>query len=237
MRKNLFPLLAALAICGAVTAGIVASTAHAQPGKPRPMMIALVSSTANLESAAPPVEGGPPPRMMPQPPQMPSPPQMSAPRDGARMGMLCQDMYARQVGELAYMGAKLDLTASQTGLFDRWKKVRLDIAKRRQGQCATRVTARDRNQAPSMIDQMAREQQQLKTRLADLDAERPALETLYNSLSAAQKRQFHERAGVGMAAMMGRGRLFAQAGPRPLDERGVPPMPVPHGAPPGPLPQ
>jgi LTXXQ motif family protein len=236
MRKNLFPLFAALAVCGAVTAGIVASTAHAQTGKSRPMMIALVSSAATLESAAPQAEGGPS-RMTT--PQMAPPPEI---RDGARLALMCQDMYARQVGDLAYMGAKLNLTAAQTPLFDHWKQVQTDIAKRRQTQCGTRIAAGARDQMPSMIDQMSREQQMLKTRLADLDAERPALETLYNALSAAQKRQFHlrgEDGNVRMAGMMPR-RMFDR-GERPdraLEGRPLEGRPMgPQGGPPGPPPQ
>lgn len=217
MRKNLFPLFAALAVCGAVTAGIVVSTAHAQPGKPRPMMIALVSSAAGLDGPPPTAEDGPPPRMMAQQPR--------PPRDGERQGVICQDMYARQAGELAYMGAKLELTPAQAPLFDRWKQVQMDIAKRRQGQCATMAASRAKNSAPpGMLEQMTREQQMLKTRLADLDAERPVLEALYNSLSAAQKRQFHPRGdGMrGMAGAMRPRRMFAQMGPRPM---GDPPPP------------
>lgn len=235
MRRNLFPLFAALAVCGAVTAGVVASTAHAQPqpGKARPVMIALVSSAAALDSAAPPSDPGAPPPHMMAPPQQP-------PRDGARIGMLCQDMYARQVGDLAYLGARLNLTAAQTPLFDRWKQVQLDAAKRRQGECAAQIADRGKRlkqtQPPTMLDQMTREQQMLKTRLADLDAERPALEALYASLSAAQKRQLHPRDIGRSMAGMGPRRMFAQLGPqdRPMGYPGMAPgmMGAPLGAPP-----
>lgn len=238
MRKNLFPLFAALAVCGAVTAGIVASTAHAQPGNARPMMIALVSSGTTLESAAPQADGGPPRMTSPRmPPSQMNGPQMAPPpeaHDDVRLGLMCQDMYARQVGELAYMGAKLNLTAAQASLFERWKQVQSDIAKRRQGECAARIAARAKDRMPSMIDRMAREQQMLKSRLADLDAERPALTALYNALSPTQKRQFQPR-GEGAMRMGGMGRLFAQAGPRDRRLEGRPMGP--QAGPPGPPPQ
>jgi len=106
----------------------------------------------------------------------------------ARRNQICQDEYARQVGDLAYLEAKLSLTAKQQPLFDRWKSVKLDIAKRGHADCSTReLPAHGLAHPPSPLEAMAREEDMLKRRLADLEAERPVLGALYDVLNPAQQ--------------------------------------------------
>jgi hypothetical protein len=65
---------------------------------------------------------------------------------------------------------------------------------------------------------MAREEDQLKARLADVEAERPALEAFYNSLSPTQKTELARSEDRGRGGM--RGSRFASAmGPGSM-ERG-----------------
>ena len=76
---------------------------------------------------------------------------------------------------------------------------------------------------------MAREEDRLKERLADLEAERPALEAFYNALSPAQKMEMARgamRDGMdrrmgerGRDGMMMRPHMFADAGRRGADGR------------------
>lgn len=247
MRKALLPMIAALALCGGATAALVA-TARAQPETRKPMLVALVKPG---ETAAPPTEGGRP---------EPRPAAQSA--INARIRQMCEDGYARQAAALAYAEAKLSLTAAEQPLFERWKQVRLDNARRRSGECTTRMRPMN-DRMPTVIDRMARRETMLKQRLAAIEAERPALEAFYNSLSAEQKHEFGrdaarlmrmrermagggpEMMGPGMMGhpmmgrgMMGRGMMGGQGMMRP----GMmgPPMPPPEGpgdAPPAPPPQ
>jgi LTXXQ motif family protein len=158
--------------------------------------------------------------------------QPSAAQIAARHKQMCQDEYAHQVGELAYLEAKLNLTAPQQPLFDRWKNVKLDIAKRAEADCTTReLPARDANARPSPLDGMAREEDILKRRLTDLDAERPALSALYNTLNVAQKDGFmHPDGMIGANPMMGR-RMFPAMGSNRDRMRSAAPPNGPMGAP------
>jgi LTXXQ motif family protein len=185
MRKALLPLVASLALCGAATGALIATNARAAQPPKRPVMVAMVTSPSlGGETAAPGAEGGPPPGDM-----------MGGPGMGqmrARIAQMCKDMYAHKVGEMAFLETKLALTPAQAPLFARWKQVNLDIAQHRSGECGTRMTKADERkpgERPSMIDQMAREEEMLKTRLANLEAERPALAALYNALTPDQRKE------------------------------------------------
>jgi hypothetical protein len=132
---------------------------------------------------------------------------------------MCQDAFAHEVGTLAYLEAKLNLSAAQQLLFERWKSVRLDIAKRGEADCATReFPAKDARARPTPMDDMAREEDMLKRRLADLDAERPALAALYNGLNQNQKEALTQPAGGRIIVH----RILADMGPPPrgLDRNG-----------------
>lgn len=218
MRKALLPALASLLICGTATAALIANNAHADQSNHKPVMLTLAQ---NQEVAAGP-EAGPPP-----PPGM----------DHAMMrqpGQFCQDMYAHKAGEMAFLEAKLQLNASQQSLFARWKGVSLDIAKRHEGDCSGRVQkARTAGQRPDMMQRLDREENMLKTRLADIQAERPALDALYGALSATQKQEFARAARHGMGERMHMAMGMMRHGPQ-MGRRlgrggpdGEPPMPPP----------
>jgi hypothetical protein len=98
---------------------------------------------------------------------------------------MCTDHYARRVGEIAYLGAKLDLSDSQRALFENWKSSVLGSAK--DGESACLAHAPDMSHPPSMLDREARMHAMLEARLAAMDAQKPALEALYQSLSPEQK--------------------------------------------------
>ncbi|MEO8301899.1 MAG: Spy/CpxP family protein refolding chaperone [Rhizomicrobium sp.] len=178
MRKALFPMLASLALCGAATAALVATNARAEQGGRKPIMIALVAPEKNSAGAmaAPRSEEGPPARET-----------MTEPR----REQVCKFLYARQAGELAFLEAKMSLSANQAPLFARWKQTSLDVAKQHQGDCAARKRpAEARGRRLSMVDRLALEEDLLKRRLSDIQAERPALTALYAALTPAQKEEF-----------------------------------------------
>lgn len=193
MRKALLPMIASLALCGAATGALIATNARAEQSGRKPVMVALLGQGAQAgDAAAPTPEGGPPPDMM---------------KDHAeRRAQLCKDMYAHKVGEMAFLEARLSLTASQQPLFDHWKQASLDIAKQREGDCASGEPHKP-GERPSLVDQLNREETMLKKRVADIDMEKPSLTAFYASLSAQQKQEFsraamHPMAGH-MAMMMG----------------------------------
>jgi hypothetical protein len=165
-----------------------------------------------------------------------------------RRQALCEDRADRLAGQLAYLEARLDLTASQRPAFDRWRDTRLAAAQRQARACAERpMPGRGPNVTQrNPVEQMARQEEILRQRLADLQVQRPALEALYNSLSAEQREKFRPVGGVGdgrgmgrsgmrpRMAMMLRDRLIQRrgmAGPEGRGPGGRGPMAPPPGAP------
>jgi Spy/CpxP family protein refolding chaperone len=232
MRKALVPMLASLALCGAATVALIATNARADQSGRKPAMIALVSPD-NLPTrmAAPPAEAG-------QAQDMPN-------AMGPRREQICRDLYAGKVGELAFLEAKLSLDARQTPLFDRWKQASLDIAKQHEGDCAGKPlaarAARLRGQRPNVVDRLTQEEDMLKKRLADIQAERPALAALYNALTPQQKQEFgrgemgrmgHLHMMLGMMDHPHPGMGMMRHGPGPgAGPMGAPPEPPPPPAP------
>ena len=213
MRKALVPMLASLALCGAGTAALIATNARAAPTNTRkPVMVALVTPGTMLAQNSPAPPGA---REM----RMPSPADMAA-----HMKRMCDDTYAREVGRLAYLEARLKLTSAEQPLFVRWKDVSLDIAKRRSADCGQQVAQRDRKEH-SVVDRMGREEDMLKKRIADLDAERPVLGALYNALSPEQREALSPRHDRMMAGgMMMGGDRFRHP---PMEMGDHPPPPPP----------
>jgi hypothetical protein len=213
MRKALIPMLASLAICAAATAALLATNARAQTSPRKPVMMALVAPGAMLAQNDPTPSGA---RAM----RMPSPAEMAA-----HMKQMCEDRYARDVGRMAYMETRLNLSQSQQPLFARWKAVKLDAAKRHAADCGQRAARPDRKtQGP--VERMGREQDMLKKRLADLDAERPVLAALYDALTPPQR----EILSPGERGMMGDGMMgsgMMQTGPMEMGGQPPPPPPSP----------
>ena len=212
MPKTLLPMFASLALCGAATAALVATNARAEQGGRKPVMIALVTPDRNSASAAPRAEGGPPPDAQDA---------MAEPR----REQVCKFLYARQAGELAFLEAKLSLSANQAPLFARWKQASLDIAKQHEGDCSGRKRPhQSRDRQFSMVDRLALEEELLKRRLSDIQAERPALAALYAALTPAQKEEF----GQGDLGPMGRMHMMLMrqpgTGPESMELRHPGPM-------------
>jgi hypothetical protein len=183
------------------------------------MMIALVAQdTARRATAAPAAEAGSGQNVMRE--------NRLENRAENRLGreQLCRDLYARKVGELAFLEAKLALDTKQAPLFARWKQASLDIAKQRENDC-TSANAPLRalhGRRQTVVDRMAMEEDLLKKRLADIQAERPALTALYNALTPLQK---DEMGHADMRRMAGRMNLMFSMMDRPHPDMG----PMGHG--------
>ncbi|HTQ12944.1 MAG TPA: Spy/CpxP family protein refolding chaperone [Rhizomicrobium sp.] len=122
---------------------------------------------------------------------------------------MCNGIYAHRVGMVAELGARLDLNDSQRPLYERWKEVVLDGAKRHQGECLAHQP--DMSHPPSLLDREARMRDRLKDRLAEMDAQQPALAALYNSLSPEQKGEM-DRAARQAFGHMHRGMMGGMHG-------------------------
>jgi hypothetical protein len=214
MRKAFVPLLASLLLCGAATGALVATGAQAQTGTRNPVMLAQNNET-------PPANMG---RMH----------QFNPADMAARHKLRCEDGYARSVGRMAYLETRLNLTGSQQSLFSAWRSVRLGIAKRHADACAQRDISQVGKEV-SPVDRMARMEDRLKKRIADLDAERPAFAALYGALSPDQQKALapHRhgmmRQGMGRHRGMSRGMMRHNMGPGPMNgaTNGQPPAPPP----------
>lgn len=97
-------------------------------------------------------------------------------------GEICADRQARVAGSLAYLEVTLSLTDKQQPLFERWRKIK--FASIKEADCTPPSTE------PSIIDSMKHEEKMLRTRLAELKAETPALEALIAVLTPEQKKAF-----------------------------------------------
>ena len=167
-----------------------------------------------------------------------------------RRATMCGDLNARAAGRLAYLETRLELTAAQRGAFNKWRDVRLAAAKRRAETCATAPLGQGRGRgpqanaqaaAPNPAERLARQEQRLRQRLADITAERPALDALYASLSPEQRQKFTPANGPrnGMGRGQGRARFgMMGGGPRGAMRGGMRRGPGGPGmAPPPPPPQ
>ena len=110
---------------------------------------------------------------------------------------MCTDHYARNVGRVAYIEAKLSLTDSQRSLFDGWKQTVLGSAKSREDDCLARQPQMGERHDHSVVERQARMEQRLQHRLADLTAEQPSLKALYDSLSPEQRQVFDRPGPMG----------------------------------------
>jgi hypothetical protein len=198
MRKTFAPLFASLLLCGAATMAL-STAAQAQTLADPNVMLA--------QNTAPAPAGAPGMGHMHH--------QFSPEQIAAFHKARCQDHYAREVGRIAYLETKLNLTGSQQSLFAAWKAVKLDIAKRHANECAAR-NMDQMHKDVSPADRLAKMEERLKKRVADIDAERPALAALYGALSEDQRKALHHhhhrmgrRGGHGMwhHGMMGHGMM------------------------------
>jgi len=226
MRKALMPLVASLALCGGVTGLLIATNAQAQqamaglltsrtPTAKPPVMLALAQQDqlAGGDTAAPPPEGGDGMLM----------------ERGQRRAQFCKTLYARKVGELAFLETKLALTPAQAPLFARWKQVSLDTAHSHETACADRPARQRSAKRPSVLDRLAMEEKMLKSRLSDIQAERPALQALYAALTPDQQKELGHGGGMrrpGMGRMM-MGGMMGHRGPMGRGPDGAPPPPPP----------
>jgi periplasmic protein CpxP/Spy len=133
----------------------------------------------------------------------------------------CKSHFARVAGKLAYLQADLSITDAQRGAFDQWKSVVLSSAKEHSDACLARAAdGQQQMHHHDALERNARMEKMLEARLAQLKAERPALENLYASLTPDQKKEFDRaemfghRHGHHMGHMGGGERFGRDGGPQ-----------------------
>lgn len=97
----------------------------------------------------------------------------------------CKEGFAREAGFLAYTGAKLELTAAQQPLWDKYRQAMLDSGAKQRQVCLDATSA-----SPSGVTALERRDRMekiLTARLDALHATRPALEALYQAMSPEQR--------------------------------------------------
>jgi len=110
---------------------------------------------------------------------------------GAWHKEMCSEHYARTAGHLAYLQAKLGLSEAQQATFAKWRQAVLEQGAKERASCLE-MTPKG-NAKPTILEGEAHMEKMLSLKLQSLQATRPALEALYESLSPEQKTTFdHE---------------------------------------------
>jgi len=108
----------------------------------------------------------------------------------------CTDRYARKAAHLAYLEAKLALTDAQRPAWTKWRQTQLDAADQRKSSCLQHQEKKE-GEKPTVIEREARAEKWLSARLAQLQASKPALQALYDTLTPEQKAEFDRSAHHG----------------------------------------
>jgi hypothetical protein len=98
----------------------------------------------------------------------------------------CEEHLARRAGFVAYIGARLNLTAEQKPLWDKVQAATQAAQEKQRQLCGTLKPAAERGQE-TVLDRMSRREQRLTARLQGLQQVEPAVQTLYQALTPEQK--------------------------------------------------
>jgi hypothetical protein len=98
----------------------------------------------------------------------------------------CEDRLARRAGMVAYVVAKLNLTAQQKPLWDQVQGALQAAAEKQRALCATLKPA-DQRTSQTLLDRLDQRQQMLSARLEAMQQVRPSLQALYQALTPDQR--------------------------------------------------
>jgi hypothetical protein len=126
---------------------------------------------------------------------------------------MCLEGYAHTSARLGYLQGMLGLTDQQQAVWNRYRQAVLDQAGKRRTACSE--MAPEARAKLTVLDHEAHQEKMLEAELQGLQATRPALEALYNGLTAEQKATFdrvamhqhhgHEAGAFGMHHGVGMG--------------------------------
>jgi LTXXQ motif family protein len=119
-------------------------------------------------------------------------------RDPDFLKKMCVEHFARSAGRLAYLEAKLQLTAEQQPLWNKWAEAEATGSATLRDDCLAAVPAKDTPR--TALDRDSQVEKLLSDKLDTLKTARPALEALYRSLTPEQRAAFDRgiRPGHGM---------------------------------------
>jgi len=104
---------------------------------------------------------------------------------GQWMKGMCVEHYARSASRLAYLEARLQLTSDQQPLWDKYQQAAEGGAAKQRDDCLASIPAAGTK--PTFLDREDRAEKMMAGKLATMQASRPSLEALYNSLTPAQR--------------------------------------------------
>jgi hypothetical protein len=106
----------------------------------------------------------------------------------AWMKSMCIEHFARSAGRMAYLEARLQLTTDQQPQWDKWRLAVAAGAEKERSDCLADVPAA--GAMPTALDRDSHRQKIMAVKVATLQAARPALEALYQSLTPEQRQIF-----------------------------------------------
>jgi hypothetical protein len=99
----------------------------------------------------------------------------------------CQDRIAKHAGFVAYMGAKLNLTADQKPLWDKVVAATQAAQANEAKTCSALPASADDRGKQTIIDKMNHRQAMMQAQLQGLQQTEPAVQALYQTLTPDQK--------------------------------------------------
>jgi len=112
----------------------------------------------------------------------------------------CLDRVARRAGNRTYLKIKLDLKADQTAAWDAFAKASDAADVKDTARCNALPT--DMKERPNYVERLTMEETYMKARVERIEAVKPSLTALYNTLSPEQKASLDRPRPMG--GMMGR---------------------------------
>ncbi|MFO1159699.1 MAG: Spy/CpxP family protein refolding chaperone [Reyranellaceae bacterium] len=116
----------------------------------------------------------------------------------------CLDQIARRAGNRAYMKLRLDLKADQVAAWNAFAKASDDADVKDVARCNALPT--ELKEKPNYVERLTMEENFMKARIERIDAVKPSLQALYNTLSPEQKAVLDSPRPMGHGGMHHRGR-------------------------------
>jgi LTXXQ motif family protein len=188
MRMRVFFLAAPAAFVAASLSFVISTSAMAGD-------VGQISDTDTLIAQA-----APPPPAPPFPGNRAAGERRERPAFSPRA--MCQEEVARRVGFRAYLKMRLDLKPEQMTAWSTYEKAADEVTAKQTARCAAMPT--EVKTPPTFADRLNMREEAMKERLASMEAVKPAILALYNTLTPEQKVVL-DRPFMGVAGGFGHG--------------------------------